>query len=445
VKRVGVVNFFIEDFTKYVMRANLITADDKNFLQKYAQEKKPALTDISGNKYFGAVKGKNLIIIQIESLENVVINKTIYNEEITPNINKLAKEGMYFDNYYSNIGPGNTADCEFSTMNSLYPLPNDVAFINYAKNKYNALPQLLAENGYHTYSMHGDVPTFWNRSNIYPSLGYQKIFSLEDYIVYRSIGEGPISLGPRLADEDLFNQSIPKLKNLKEPFMATLITLNSHTPFNLPDDLQTLHMPAKTIYNQPQWKYVQSIHYADKAVGEFIDALKKNGLYDNSLILIWGDHGSFSNVSDAFGKKYASPALWNSQVPMILLAPGTDLKGTNSEPGSHIDIYPTLANLLGLKAPKTIFGQDLLNTKTPVETHFKNILGGIDTILTDKIIYEASEDGIFEHGSCESLPGKKSLPIADCQNLYNQELNNIKASNIIIRGNLLDFYNSNLK
>ncbi|MCX6723196.1 MAG: hypothetical protein NT094_04005 [Candidatus Staskawiczbacteria bacterium] len=93
VKRVGVVNFFLEDFTEYVMRANLITADDKNFLQKYAQEKKPAFTDISANKYFGVAKGKNVIIIQIESLENVVINKTIYNEEITPNLNKLAKEG----------------------------------------------------------------------------------------------------------------------------------------------------------------------------------------------------------------------------------------------------------------------------------------------------------------------------------------------------------------
>lgn len=431
VGKMGIINFFVEDTFKYILRSNLVSPADKTFLAIFAENRTPAK---SSNKYFGAEKGKNLVIIQVESLENSVINQTIGGQEITPNLNAIAKQGMYFNNYYTQVGPGNTADAEFSTMDSLYPLADDVVFIDYAKNTYKALPQLLANNGYQTYSLHGDVPTFWNRSNIYPGLGYQKAFGLEDYAVTRPVGKGPSDLG----DEDLFNQSLPRLESFKQPFMATLITMSSHTPFILPDNLQTLQIPAVTNLTQTEWEYLQSIHYTDKAIGEFIDGLKKDGLYDNSVIMIWGDHGSFTGITPALGENNILPELNNSQVPMIILAPGINLRGTNNTPGSHLDIYPTITNLLGITPPKSILGQDLFNTKTPVETHFQTVTGGIDAILTPTMAYEADKDGIFGHGYCETIPGKKSLPIFDCQTLYTTQSNNVRASNIVIRGNLLN-------
>ena len=472
VGKMGIVNFFLEDTFKYAISQNLTSDSDKDFLVSFAKQRATVLTTKPTTKektktpaYYGSEKGKNLIIIQVESLENAVINKTINGQEITPNLNQLAKEGLYFNNYYTQVGPGNTADAEFSTMDSLYPLPDDVVFIDYAKNSYKALPQLLVKNGYQTYSMHGDVPTFWNRSNMYPSLGYQKAYSLSDYTVTRPVGEGPSDLG----DEDLFSQSLPKLESFKQPFMATLITMSLHTPFILPEDLQTLNIPDQTNLTQTQWEYMQAAHYTDKAIGEFIDGLKRDGLYNNSLILIWGDHGSFQNISEALSpinlnadpateQSYENldvenvgndgqntnlpPDLLNSQVPLILLAPGTDLQGTTGTPGSHLDIYPTVTNLLGISTPKTILGQDLLNTKTPVETHFELVSGGIDTILTKDLLYESSNDGEFKDGSCQSWPNQIgipiSLPISNCQDLYNQQAANIKASNIIVRGNLLN-------
>lgn len=469
VGKIGIINFFIEDAFKYTVRSNLVTADDKEFLKIWSANISTSIKDNeSSKKFFGAEKGKNLIIIKVESLENVVINKTISGQEITPNLNKLAKEGLYFNNYYAQISQGNTADAEFSILNSLYPLPDDVAFSNYAKNTYKALPQLLVDNGYKTYSMIGDVPTFWNRSNIYPKLGYQKAFGLSDFVVTRSVGQGPSDLG----DEDLFSQALPKLETFKQPFMATIITMSSHTPFILPIDLQKLKIAEKTNLTETQWGYMQSIHYVDKAIGDFIENLKKAGLYDNSLIIIVGDHGSFQNIYSALSQDNLKadqetiqlyknldvgvvngakldenilPELQNNQVPMIILSSKTNLKGINNIPASHIDIYPTIANLFGIDAPKTVLGQDLLNTKTPVETHFKFISGGIDAILTDKLAYQADKNGIFENGSCISIPNRKSLPIIDCQDLYNQQTNTLKASNIIIRGNLLNFYSENLK
>lgn len=420
VGKMGVVNFFLEDTFKYLIAHNLVSAADIKFLQNWAKNRTLPQTG-STEKYFGVEKGKNLIIIQVESLDAAVINKTINGQEITPNLNKLTHEGLYFNNYYTQIGPGNTADAEFSTMDSLYPLPDDVVFIDYAKNTYKALPQLLVKNGYKTYSMHGDVPTFWNRSNIYPGLGYQKAYSLSDYIVTTPVGEGPSDLG----DEDLFSQSLPRLEKFKQPFMTTLITMSLHTPFILPANLQTLQIPAQTNLTETQWEYMEAAHYTDKAIGEFIDGLKKDGLYNNSLILIWGDHESFQNIYSALSPDNLNsdsqtdqlyknlnvgvvpgadsndnilPDLQNSQVPMILLAPGTNLNGLDNIPASHLDIYPTIANLLGIIPPKSILGQDLLNTKNPVETHFKIISGGIDAILTNNLAYQADDDGVFEHG-----------------------------------------------
>ena len=433
VGKMGITNFFLEDTFKYILRSNLVTDKDKEFVQAWEKNKTQAPKSA---KYFGSLKDKNVIIIQVESLENSVINQSVGRQEITPRLNQLAKDGLYFDNFYAQVGPGNTADTEFSTMNSLYPLPDDVVFIDYAKNNYKALPQLLAKIGYETYSLHGDVPTFWNRSNIYPGLGYQKAFGLNDYSITRPVGKGPSDLG----DEDLFSQSLPRLESFKQPFLATVITMSSHTPFILPDDLQILQIPVDTTLDKNQQRYLQSVNYTDKAIGEFIDGLKADDLYNNSLIFIFGDHGSFTNISSALGRNNMLHALDNSQVPLIILNSGLKNQ-TVSEPASQIDIYPTIADLLGIDSPATIFGQDLITTKTPIETHFKLVSGGVDAILTDSLAFQANEDGVFEHGSCMSVPKPggyaKSLPISDCQNIYKEQSNAIKASNILIKGNLL--------
>ncbi len=455
VGKIGIVNFFIEDGLKYTLRTNLVKEEDREFLKTWAQLRE---SDVDEAKYFGVDKGKNLIIIEVESLEASVINRLVNGQEITPNLNKLANSGIYFDNYYAPIGPGNTADAEFSTMNSLYPLANDVVFINYAKNTYKALPKLLVDNGYSTYTLHGDVPTFWNRSNIYPGLGWQKVYNLNDFTVTRSVGEGPSDLG----DEDLFNQSVARLKSFKEPFMAMVITMSSHTPFILPEDLQTLKIAERTNLDWLQWQYLQSIHYVDKAIGQFIEELKKEGIYDNSVILIWGDHDSFTKITPAlsgqdllpgteewqlyknlevsFGAQDMSknilPEFGSRQVPMIILNSNAKNKIVKIS-ASHLDIYPTITNLLGIKTPKSILGQDLLNTKTPVVTLFKEGSGGIDAILTKDIVYKSNDNGEFANSSCKAYPYMKDLPITSCQKIYEEQVDNLKASNIIIRGNLL--------
>jgi phosphoglycerol transferase MdoB-like AlkP superfamily enzyme len=433
IRKTGICNYYLSDVVGMLLRSSRITEDDIIFVQNWFSEK-PAETP---DKYFGTARGKDLIIVQFESLENVVIGQKIGEQEITPNLNKLSKEGLYFNNYYTQVGPGNTSDVEFVTLNSLYSLSNTAAFIDFANNSYTALPNLLKQNGYATYTLHGNDPTFWNRSNIYPKLGYENIFSKNDFVINEKGFEV-------VSDTDFFSQSVQKMKTFKSPFMATLITLSSHSPYIIPEKYQTLNIPADSKLTKTQKNYLQSIHYTDQALGTFVADLKKNGLYDNSLIAIYGDHGSNTGISEQLSSPSSArtpAALSSSQVPLIILTPrtktGTILKKTVTIPGSHLDLYPTVADLLGVALPPNTFGQALLSTKTPVVTRRDPYSQIITTVLTTNIAYESADSGKFEEGVCIQIPAKTSLSINDCKKIYDEQFANVKASDIIVKGNLI--------
>ena len=428
VEKIGVANFSLGDAAALAFSAGRVNAADRSFAEAYKAKMSPPEPDSDA----GLLKGRNVIMIQVESLENAVIGQKIGGEEITPNLDRLSKEGLYFSNYYSPVGPGTTADAEFMTLDSLYSLPDGVAFIQDAFDRYSALPGLLKQNGYGTYSFHGDVPSFWNRANIYPQLGYDKWFGAEDYSVPRKIGA--FSLG----DADFFAQTLPKLEALPRPFFATLITLTSHTPFIIPSDLQTLDIPADSGLSWQQKGYLESVHYTDQAIGDFIAQLKAAGLYGNSLILIYGDHGSFTGIADALGAdKSVFPDLQASQVPMIVLAPGTDLRGERVTPASHLDLYPTVADLLGIKAPAEVFGHDMIDGNENVAVSREPISGAVQSALTDELAFHVGGDGTFASGRCLAMPSRKPIALESCRQLYDRSSDAVRASDIMVKGDLI--------
>ena len=422
VAKIGIVNFYLENFAEWAFSPSIATQEDKTFLADFAQNR----TLPAQGKDFGVFKGKNLIFIQVESLENWVIGYKINGVLVAPNLTALSQEGTYFTNYYSQDGVGNTADAEFSTLNSLYPLPDSVAFITHATNQYAALPALLDKNGYITSVMHGDVPAFWNRANAYPPLGYEKQFSQSDYTIPRPVGFED------LGDDDFFKESLPKLESLAQPFMATLITLSTHTPFALPADLETLAIPKDTSLTPTQQQYLEAVHYSDQAIGNFIAGLKADGLYSKSVIFIFGDHSAFIGTDDSE----------TQHVPLIMLAANNPFAGVNTAPGSHLDLYTTAADLLGIQYPITVLGQDLFNTQTPIVTQRAPGTGSIKFIISSNLKYTGSADGIFGDGSCIALPASTTLPIAACKAMYDEEASTTKASDIVVRYNLLSLLNT---
>lgn len=305
-------------------------------------------------------------------------------------------------------------------------------FIEYARNTFRALPALLAEHGYATAVMHGDVLTFWNRANIYPQLGYQYLFGRNDYVIERAVGFQD------LGDESFFAQSISKLAALPRPFMATLMTLTSHTPFELPEDLQKLDIPDD--YNVTWWvrNYLQSVHYTDAAIGRLIEDLKREGLYDTSVIVIFGDHGSFTPIADVFGVDRGYPqAMRTHHVPMLILAPGLLTPRVVETPASHVDLFPTLAHLLGIDPPASVMGQDMLESHDPVAVLRHSVSGVISAFMTSTLRYEAGEDGDFVSGRCEDIVKASEVDIEECREVYEAQQAKADVSDIMIRANMI--------
>ena len=185
---------------------------------------------------FGVAKDRNLIVIQIESFENFVIGATYNGQEITPNLNRLLKEDtIYCNQYYQQIGSGNTSDAEFATNNSIYGTLASYTYKLYDKNYFRGLPVLLKEKGYQTAVFHAhENRTFWNRENMYPAEGFDTYYG---GIGGSDKGQYDMTewMGWGLTDTEFFKQTMVYLKQLPQPFYSFLITLSNHHPYIMLD------------------------------------------------------------------------------------------------------------------------------------------------------------------------------------------------------------------
>ena len=235
--------------------------------------------------YKGSMKGKNIIILQLESLQEFVVNKKINGKEITPNLNKFINENIELSNMYMQ-SYSTTADSEFSTVTSLYPMENGMAYSKYYKNTYDDIFKIFHNAGYTTSYMHGNEGYFWNRSNVYKNMQVDNI-ELKDQ--FEDTSEEVMGY---LSDELLYKQAVEKMKNYQAPFVSFVVSASSHTGFTL-DGLQDM---SKVNIDVGKYKdtffgnYLESVNYADYAFGVFVQELKNAGLYDDSIIILYGDH-----------------------------------------------------------------------------------------------------------------------------------------------------------
>ena len=293
---------FIQSLTPQI--TNLFGHDNalKSVTDYYEENKR----EKTSNQFTGIFEGKNVIVIHAESMQTFPMNLKFNDQEVTPNMNKLASEGIFFSNFYSQVGVGTSSDAEFTFNTSLMPSTSGTVFVNYFNRTYVSIPQLLKEKGYYTYSMHGNTGDFWNRNTMHKNLGYDKFYSKDSYVIDETIGLG-------LSDKSFFSQSVEIMKEVKEneegPFYTLLITLTNHTPFSdleLIDEFPTtidVQIGNQTITreylnNTTMGNYLRSVHYADEAIGEFIEKLDKEGLLENTVLIIYGDHDARLEYND---------------------------------------------------------------------------------------------------------------------------------------------------
>lgn len=379
------------------------------------------------DKMFGIAKNKNVILISMESTQNFVINKSIYGQEITPFLNEFIKESFYFENFYHQTGQGKTSDSEFIVDNSLYPLSRGAVFFTHSGNEFKASPEILNENGYFTASLHANNKSFWNRDIMYQSLGYERYYSLTDYQVTEEN-----SVGWGMKDIYFFQQSLQHLIEMPKPFYAKFITLTNHFPFELEKEDQFIR--PYTSDNKTVNNYFPTVRYTDEALKLFIQQLKDQGLYDDSIIIIYGDHyGISENHNKTMGEflgKEITPfeSVQLQRVPLIIHIPGMKGKALPSVAG-QIDLKPTLLHLLGIDTKSDMqFGTDLFSKE---RFDF--------TVLRDGSFI--TRDHVYTRDICYKKATGEPVDKEACEPYIEKAKTELEYSDKIIYGDLLRFNN----
>ncbi|MDN4492174.1 LTA synthase family protein [Ureibacillus aquaedulcis] len=367
-KKQGILTYEIFGVKKYLTSeaANQFTAVEIKELPEIIEEVKEITPLEKGElRYFGAAAGKNIIAIQMEAFQDFALNAKINGQPVTPFLDSLKKESVYFPNLYQQIGPGNTSDAEFIFNTSLYPRDMEATSETYGNKIIPSFPKLLKEKGYTALTFHANDVSFWNRDELYPALGFNQYYDKEFFGQEDVIGIGP-------SDEVLYTKALPELKKLYDHhrnFFAHFITLSGHHPFQIPDDKNTLNLP-ESFNGNIVGDYLKAVHYTDEMLGKFVAELKEAGMWEDTMLVLYGDHFGLQQSSlkepelalleELLGHDYH--LLDQLNVPLMITVGDEHLSEINETIGGQVDILPTVSNLLGLPLDYFVhFGQDLIN------------------------------------------------------------------------------------
>lgn len=327
------------------------------------------------DNYFGIAKGRNVIYLHLESLQQFVIDYKLKvngaEYEVTPFLNSLyhSNSTLAFSNFFNQVKAGKTSDAETMIETSLFGLNQGSFMVQYGgSNTQQAAPYILSQNGGYTSAVfHGNSASFWNRNNTYKQWGYNYFFDQ----AYFSEATTENSFQYGLNDKIMFADSIKYLERMQQPFYAKFITVSNHYPYttSLIDDEKGF--PLANTDDETINGYFATANYLDTSIKSFFDYLKATGLYENSVIVLYGDHYGISNSRnpDLAPLLNKDPQTWTEfdnamlqRVPYMIVVPGITTGGIFNTFGGEIDALPTLEHLLGIKANNFLqVGQDLLS------------------------------------------------------------------------------------
>ncbi len=356
----GIMGHHALDTYFHVRDANFtLSSEDKELIKEQLYKKEENTKE---TKYEGIGKGKNLILIQVESLQQFVLNKKVNEQEITPTLNKMKDHAITFPNFYAQTIGGNSSDAEFLTQTSLFPINSGSVFFRYPSNTYHSLGQTLKENGYGTLAVHADEKTFWNRHEMYPSLGFEKYVTIEQFPQKEMVGMG-------VGDKEMFTETARILADQKQPFYSFLVTLTNHMPYEIEKEKQSLALPPD-LDNSLLGNYFQTVKYTDEALGLFMESLKEKKLLEDSIIVLYGDHNGIFHRDKQQVEKWMQKDITDEEwyrefatVPFMIYHPS--INGEISQTiGGQIDVLPTLESIMDVRVngPNTMLGTNLLRS-----------------------------------------------------------------------------------
>jgi phosphoglycerol transferase MdoB-like AlkP superfamily enzyme len=294
---------------------------------------------------------KNVVVILMESFAGHSVGALGAAGNITPYFDKLAKEGLLFDRFFSN--GTHTHQGMFATMGCFPNLPGFEYLMQTPEgsHKLSGLPELLSARKFDdVYVYNGDFA--WdNQSGFFSNQGMTTFIGRNDYV-------NPVFSDPTwgVSDQDMFNrgnEELAKRGAAGTPFYALLQTLSNHTPYALPKDLPVDKVTGRGSLDE----HLTAMRYSDWALGQFFEKARKEPYFKETLFIVVGDHGFGNN------QQVTEMDLGRFNVPLLLIGPGIQEKfgAVRHTVGTQIDIVPTIMGRLGGETQHQCWGRDLLN------------------------------------------------------------------------------------
>ncbi|MDP7465541.1 MAG: LTA synthase family protein [Candidatus Marinimicrobia bacterium] len=349
----------------------------------YRMNKKPTYVEPIPESNFSvhipAEKQRNIIALQVESLDKHVIYHKVDDKPVMPFLHRLTQQSIYFSKVYAqHTSVGGTSDAEFCVLTSQYPLGHKGTFFALGLEALPSIPVILNRNGFVTLAFHGNSGSYFNRKQGLIGLGFQRSFFKDDFTITDP------DKWHALKDKNFLHQVQQILAGSDTPYFAFILTLTSHTPFDLIDERD--YVSNFSAEDPVVRNYLNSMAYVDSALKEFITAMQR--VDPKVLIILFGDH--CANIHETEYKSYNIKGL--EPIPLFILDQSNQ---TNKElliAGSTIDIGPTLFDYLGVEIPTFWQGKSLLDEQNNKNTFILNSPNYFDANGTLQKLSEGSVD-----------------------------------------------------
>ncbi len=352
----------------------------------------------------GSRPRRNLVLIQVESLNAWVLDRVVGDQAVTPRLNRLAREGLLFTGVMDQTGGGRTSDAEYLVMASQHSLGDEAVSLLFPFQTPPTLAQALRTGGWSLLSVAGDERVVWNGGVRRARYGFERALFAED------LPRAP-ELRWHVADSVLMSRASDELPKLPEPFFLWVITQSMHGPhWEVPVDLGPV--PGNPLRGTALGNYLDAAHHTDTAIGALLDSISEHGHPENTFVVVYGDHTeSYEFQAEDYRRvgidpEGAADRLLLRQIPLIVVGPGVEPGTRVDAPAGLIDLGPTLLGLLGEPAPRAFLGRDLLGESSPAEERFVAGPAGV-----------WGETQLLEHGSCLARAGLEAAPASACDSL----------------------------
>lgn len=349
---------------------------------------------------------KNVVLVLMESFTARFCGAIGANFGATPNFDALAREGVLFDRAFS-VGT-HTAQGVFGTLCSFPNLPEFDGLMKHplGHQRFRSLPQIFYEERFSTIFLYNGLFSWDNKEGFFRNQGVQRFVGRWDYA-------NPVFVDPAwgVSDLDVFNRAITEFDQLSEagqPFCGMILTLSNHAPFNLPK----IAGLEPILTGGEQNKRLNGVHYADWALGQFMQMAKSRRWYEETLFVFCGDHGF------AIPPTLTEASILHAHVPLLFFGPmiRPEARSVRHTVASQLDILPTIIGLFGLKSVHQSFGRNLflLPENEPGHALMKRSGSMVPAwIEGDRVAIKAPDRAVSLHEIDLGFPPNASIDVRD--------------------------------